>query len=102
LVPDGRAGARKAVPVTRGQELGLRFRPDERASPYGQTTFPPSGADPGLSPELQSQFRPTPKRRKPSYEEMQAESLPPQPFAAPVMPYPALPPPIAPYGFWPD
>jgi len=95
-----RAGARKAVPVTRGQELGLRFRPDERESPYGQAGLPPGDASGGLySPELQSQFRPTQKRRKPSYEELQAESAPPQPMPAPVLPYPIItPPPLPAYG----
>ena len=96
-----RAGARKAVPVTRGQDLGLRFRPDERASPYGQIESPRQQAGaPGLDPALQSQFRPTQPRRKRTYEELQAEraqqELPP---AGPLMPYPALPaPPLPPYG----
>jgi len=98
-----RAGARKAVPVTRGQELGLRFRPDERESPYGQMLVPPAGAE-TYSPELQSQFRPAPKRRKPSYEELQAEGLTPQPALTPLMPPPmVLPPPMPGVGAgWPN
>lgn len=101
-----RAGSRKAVPVTRGQELGLRFRPDERASPYTQpgsawpSSTPPSGS---AQSELQSQFRPTRPRRKPTYEELQAETAPARPLMpAPVMPYPALPaPPPGFGGGWP-
>ena len=94
-----RAGARKAVPVTRGQELGLRFRPDERESPYGAPMVPPTGAE-SFAPELQSQFRPAPKRRKPSYEELQAEDRTPQPPLNPIMPPPMIvPPPMPVPGF---
>jgi len=99
-----RAGARKAVPVTRGQELGLRFRPDERESPYGPMMVPPGAAE-TYSPELQSQFRPAPKRRKPTYEELQAEeSRAPQPPLTPIMPPPMIvPPPMPGFGAgWPD
>ena len=92
-----RAGARKAVPITRGQELGLRFRPDERASPYDQSHLPADAMKPsGDLLELHSQFRPAPQRRKPSYEELQAESLREPPVPGPAMPYPALPIPPAP------
>lgn len=100
LLFDGRAGARKAVPVTRGQELGLRFRPDERESPYGQAVVPPGGT--GLepySPGSESQFRPTQKRRRPTYEELQAETLSPQQPPGAQMPYPLIvPPPMPGYG----
>lgn len=96
---DGRAGARKAVPVTRGQELGLRFRPDEGESPYGQVISPQSGPSrESYSTDLQSQFRPTEKRRKRTYEETQPEELQPPPMMAPLMPYPMLPPPLPGYG----
>ena len=107
MIFDRRAGARKAVPITRGQELGLRFRPDERASPYTQ---PGVAAPRSTSPygsaqsELQSQFRPLKPRRKPTYEELQAETAPARPrMPAPVMPYPALPAPMPPGygGGWP-
>ncbi len=88
---DDRAGARKAVPITRGQELGLRFRPDERASPYGQSVMPhDGGAADRYSEQLHSQFRPAPRRRKPTYEELQAEDAA-QPQLMPGMPYPMLP-----------
>ena len=90
LISPERAGARKAVPITRGQELGLKFRPDERADPYGQPRLSPG--DSGYEAELQSQFRPVQPRRRPTYEELQAQSLPHQPGApAPVMPYPVMP-----------
>jgi hypothetical protein len=96
-----RAGARKAVPVTRGQDLGLRFRPDERASPYGQAGVPDGQRGPiAAEPDLQSQFRPTQPRRKRTYEELQAEQAPDRlPPVGPMMPYPALPaPPLSPLG----
>jgi hypothetical protein len=107
MIFDRRAGARKAVPITRGQELGLRFRPDDRASPYAQ---PGTAASQPASPygaaqqELQSQFRPLAARRKPTYEELQAETAPGRPqMPAPVMPYPAFPAPLppGPGGTWP-
>lgn len=94
-----RSGARKAVPITRGTELGFRFRPDERESPYG---VPGTGlVAPGspASPDLHSQFRPMKPRRKPTYEELEAEH---QQFPAPVqplMPYPPVTPPPLP-GYW--
>lgn len=98
LFSDRRAGARKAVPVTRGQELGLRFRPDDRQSPYGQSPEPQGeGATNTISDELQSQFRPGARKRKPTYEELQAESAPWQPQMVPAMPYPMLPQPLPPY-----
>jgi hypothetical protein len=97
-----RAGSRKAVPVTRGQELGLRFRPDENASPYAQPGFAPSDTGRPGSDALQSQFRPIPKRRKPTYEELQSEMAPPpQPGVAPMMPYPLGVPPLPGYGPYP-
>ena len=99
-----RAGARKAVPITRGQELGLRFRPDERASPYDRSGFPADGMAPAQdSAELHSQFRPAPRKRKPTYEELQADNLREQTMPGPVMPYPTMPiPPGPPYrGAWP-
>ena len=107
MIFDPRAGARKAVPITRGQELGLRFRPDENASPYaqpGQASGRPTQPFGPVEAELQSQFRPVTPRRKPTYEELQAESAPVRPrMHAPAMPYPALPAPLPPGlgGGWP-
>jgi hypothetical protein len=95
-----RAGARKAVPVTRGQDLGLRFRPDERASPYGQVEIPGvQGGAAASAPDLQSQFRPTEPRRKRTYEELQAESAAEQqpPPIGPAPRFPGLPPPLPSY-----
>lgn len=100
----GRAGARKAVPITRGQDLGLRFRPDERDSAYGPSGAAPTGGTADAFPaELHSQFRPTPPKRKPTYEELQAGSAS-QPQMAPPMPYPMMPtPPLPGYpGAWPS
>lgn len=103
-----RAGARKAVPITRGQDLGLRFRPDERDSPYGQAVTPPSaGGSDAFSSELHSQFRPTRSKRKPTYEELQAGDAYASPQQMmPAMPYPMMPtPPLPGYGSgraWPN
>ena len=95
---DQRAGARKAVPITRGQELGLRFRPDERASPYNQADVPRVDTGSGAySDQLQSQFRPTSRKRKPTYEELQAERAAVPPPIGPAAPYPMLPQPLPPY-----
>ena len=99
-----RSGARKAVPVTRGQELGLRFRPDERESPYGQSAAPQGNLESeGYASELHSQFRPARPKRKPTYEELQAGSASAQPMLRPMMPYPVMPtPPLPAYGrSWP-
>jgi hypothetical protein len=99
-----RAGMRKAEPATRGQELGLRFRPDERESPYyGQSAPPPGSWEGGAAAaEAQAQFRPTERKRKPSYEELQSEASPPVPPVGPMLPYPSmLPPPLPGYGgYW--
>lgn len=92
-----RAGVRKAVPVTRGQELGLQFRPDERASPYAQGVAPATQPGSG-SAEEPTAFRPLRPRRKPTYEELQRQAGPSQqtiPMTQPPLPYPALP--AAPY-----
>ncbi|MCB1800377.1 MAG: hypothetical protein KDI82_01690 [Gammaproteobacteria bacterium] len=85
-----RAGARKAIPVTRGKELGLQFRPDDSAGPYGQSAVP--AVPPGVEQD-QSQFRPLQPRRKPTYEEleMQADSQFQGPVLQPVLPYPPMP-----------
>ena len=81
LIATPRAGVRKAEPATRGQELGLRFRPDERESPYyGQSGPPPDArGDRAFSSESQSDFRPIPRRRKRTYEDLQSELSPPIP-----------------------
>jgi hypothetical protein len=91
LGPSARAGWRKASPITRGQDLGLRFRPDERAPAYGGVIGPGGGQ---VEPREQANFRPVAPRKKPTYEELQAReqaSVPrrPMPSAAP---YPGLPP----------
>jgi hypothetical protein len=103
MIAAERAGSRKAVPVTRGQELGLRFRPDDNASPYSQPGFAPTDTGQPGSDALQSQFRPIPKRRKPTYEELQSDMTPAPPQGlAPIMPYPMLgAPPLPGYGAYP-
>lgn len=99
-----RTGARKAVPITRGQELGFKFRPDEREAPYGFSGgYAGDGAAANEQGQPDSPFRPIPRRHKPTYEELQAEQAAPQYPAMPAMPYPVLPtPPIPGYpGQWP-
>lgn len=99
VFPAKRAGGRKVVPVTRGQDLGLRFRPDEGDSAYGQSGVPSAHGGPGNpQSDLQFQFRPIQSRRKPTYEELQAGDVSPQPPIQPLMPYPVLPPPPPGYG----
>lgn len=103
LLQADRAGARKAVPITRGQELGLRFRPDER-DPLVRQAYPQLQAGEGYRERFElpagQQFRPIPKKRKPTYEELQAESRLEEPDL-PASPYPMLPmPPVRP-GYWP-
>lgn len=109
LISGDRAGARKAVPVTRAKELELNFRPDEREPVYGGIGVGPAGGAMGAD---HPDFRPTRPRRRPTYEELQAERLPPEPWTgsssahpAPV-PYPTAPPlpmpPVPTYGVpWP-
>jgi len=99
-----RSGSRKAVPVTRGQELGLRFRPDER-DPSQQHLVVPDPADTGRYPSAgQGQFRPIERQRKPTYEQLQAERDRPPPVRGQYSPYPMLPtPPLPgnPQPYWP-
>ena len=78
--------------------------PDERASPYDRSGFPADGMAPAEdSAELHSQFRPAPRKRKPTYKELQADSLREQPMPGPVMPYPSMPIPPGPsyHRAWP-
>jgi|GEM_PF-3196987 len=92
-----RSGARKAVPITRGQDLGLRFRPDERDSNDGYVVAPQGGVttQPFQSDE-HTQFRPAPAKRKRTYEELQAETAAPQSPIPPPLPYPMMPAPPMP------
>jgi len=96
-ITGGRISARKAMPITRGQELGLRFRPDKREPVQGSYLEP---LDQPLSNQPQSQFRPLASRRKPTYEELESQrEAPGQPApAAPFVYGPFQPPPLAPFG----
>ena len=102
LFDGSRAGARKAVPVTRGQELGFRFRPDERDPMAGQA-YPgraEQGAGGRFTSSESSQFRPLPKARRRTYEDIEAENRAAEPPVPPTTPYPMLPmPPMGP-GYW--
>jgi hypothetical protein len=89
-----RSSLRKAVPVTRGQELGLRFRPDAR-DPIEPRTFSQGGGDANrsrLDPPEDRRFRPMARERKPTYEELQAESRTVPPVPSPATVYPPPPP----------
>jgi hypothetical protein len=107
-VTSARSGLRKAVPITRGQELGMRFRPDERDPLHGSGL--PASRTPGAvtSPDLDQAFRPIPRRTRPTYEALEAErrareAMPASPMPAP-MAYPGLtaPPVLPPLGrSWP-
>lgn len=97
---------RKAVAISRGQDLGSKFRPDERLGSGGyEVLMPSTGEVVSPEPDLQSRFRPIEKRRK-RYEETEAgrESQRQLQLPPPLMPYPALPMPASPYnpGFWPN
>ena len=88
-----RTGTRKAVPVTRGQELGLRFRPDERDPLQGRVA--PSAPAPGAlgDPADSPAFRPLKRRARPTYEALENERRAAESMSAPPMAYPGLLPP---------
>ena len=91
LIREERAGARMAVPIVRGGELGLKFRPDGRADSDGDGQPASSHAQNSgaLDSELHSNFRPIQPSRRPTYEELHAAPQPLQPM--PVVPYPMMP-----------
>ncbi len=89
-LPD-RAGARKAVPITRGQGQGQRFRPDDRYD-LGERIEPRTEpGDDAAAARLQSQFRPPRSNDRPSYEELQRGTDRQGPYGAPLPPYPMTP-----------
>jgi len=104
-ITDGRKGSRKAMPITRGQELGLRFRPDKRDPVQG-----PAGALPGTGARSQvgadTAFRPVTPGVRPSYEELQAQRqggvMPPPMRGGYALPpgSPPFPPVGLPWGAW--
>ena len=97
-ITGGRVGARKAMPIKRGQELGLQFRPDRREPMQGNYLEPQPNQP--FSNDSQSQFRPLASRRKPTYEELESQRQAvgqPAP-AAPFGYAPLQPPPPAPFG----
>lgn len=102
-ITDGRSGARKAVPVQRGQELGLRFRPDDRETLYGE--YPQAGIVGGTTEGSQQPFRPIAPRRKPTYEELEAQrqgeaAAPPPSPGYPILQPPMMPPATGPWPRW--
>lgn len=68
-----RTTPRKAPPVNRGQELGLRFRPDHRRSRFDQSGGPDDAAPDAYQRGLHAQFRPATTRPKRTYEQLQAQ-----------------------------
>ena len=100
LFSRGRATVRKAVPVAKGQNPGVRFRPERRQPVHGQSDT--SNADP-YQARLQSQFRPAQTGRRATYEELQHASASRQRPLSGSMPY-AMVPLQARYGYaggWP-
>jgi hypothetical protein len=96
-ITSGRKGSRKALPITRGQELGMRFRPDDRDPVQGSARGPGNAGVPAQAqPDVA--FRPVPRRNRPTYEELEAERQggtppPPMPGGVPMLPgSPVLPP----------
>lgn len=69
-------GSRNARP-THGKGTGAQFRPQRRDSTHTQAQVVNHHTQvDGYSASLHSQFRPAPKRRRQSYEELQSESRP--------------------------
>lgn len=62
---------RKAVAVTRAQDLGVRFRPEGRQPAYAWNQQNGDGNADRYQVRLHSQFRPTRAGRKATYEEIQ-------------------------------
>lgn len=96
-ITSARTGTRKAVPITRGQELGLRFRPDERDPLQGRVS--PSAPAPGAlgDPPDGPAFRPLERRARPTYEALENERRAKESMQAPPLAYPGmLPPPTLP------
>jgi hypothetical protein len=96
-ITSGRKGSRKALPITRGQELGMRFRPDDRDPVQGPVGGPVNAGVPAQAqPDVA--FRPVPRRSRPTYEELEAERQggarpPPVSGGYPMLPGSAVPPP---------
>lgn len=88
-----RTPPRKAVPAGRGSQLGIRFRPEGRASTTNAASPAPAAHDRRYPAGLHAQFRPVPRAPRPSYEALQARQRA------------GLPTPRAPrlvrYGYWP-
>ena len=94
LIREERAGARMAVPIVRGGELGLKFRPDGRADSDGQPASSHAQNPGALDSDLHSNFRPIQPSRRPTYEELHAAPQPLQPMPVvryPMMPWPPMP-----------
>ncbi len=88
-----RTTPRKAVPAGRGSQLGIRFRPEGRASTTNAASPASAAHDRRYPARLHAQFRPVPRAPRPRYEVLQARHRA------------GLPTPGAPrlgrYGYWP-
>ena len=88
-----RTPPRKAVPAGRGSQLGLRFRPDGRASTGDAASTAPAAHDRRYPASLHAQFRPVPRAPRPRYEALQARNSAGLPMRGV--------PPLVRYGYWP-
>lgn len=88
LDPYGSRNASRSMP---GKVFGAQFRPQRRdsASTRPQAVNDRTQVD-SYSARLHSQFRPAPKRRRQSYEELQSESRPARWAASPGATYPMV------------
>ncbi len=89
-----RTPSRKAVPAGRGSQVGLRFRPEGRASTTDVVRPAAAAHDRRYRASLHAQFRPVPRAPRPRYEALQARH-------SARLPMPGAPPPLIRYGDWP-
>lgn len=92
------ATVRKATPVNRAQDLGLRFRPDPRRSPFDQSSAYTGESQDAARRRLHSQFRPAATQRKSTYEQLQAQR--PRMAGTPMVHYRPMSPPRGYPGYW--
>ncbi len=88
-----RTPPRKALPAGRGSQLGIRFRPEGRASTTNGASAAAAARDRLYPAGLHAQFRPVPRAPRPRYEALQA-------YHRTGLPTRGAPRPVG-YGNWP-